>query len=863
MKVGSLEIDMLTNLAKLQADMTAAKSTVEKAMGGIDSAVSMAKKSLAGLAAGLTIGAFAAMVKGSIDAAEHLHDLSITTGATVEALSGLASIGKFTDTSVDTIAGAMTKLARNMAGATEDTKGTGKALDALGIDFNTFKQLKPEEQFQEVAKQMANFADGSGKAAVAQALFGKEGAALLPMMKDLATAGDLQAKVTAEQAAEADNFNDNITRLQAQSNAWKKQISMAMLPALNEFLQAFIDISKGAGGIKEEIARLAKDGTITEWTRMVLNGASYVIDAFAGVIRVVKHVGAAIGALMAYTDATLGSVQNAMLKAVKGDLSGAMEELRRGGREGTAILANYSKDVQDMWSETTLGSKIRARAAELKGVSFAGEETKKALDFTNVMDKNAKKGKDVAKAQAQALMELVNGIKEKIANNQKEVELGRELTDAEKQHAEIEKMVANGKISAAQASKLYASGLLEQLAASEKAKKSVEEFNKSLKENADALNKKIDDAEKAAVEAEKELKTQKEQNEAIGKTTLQIAALERAKADDRAATLERRAELVRDLDPSGAWTDSLMKQAAAVRALAKAKQEGATKQFDSKLFGSQQQSQDFNEQLDAFKRNKDNPAFTEADKQAEKERFLRSNGVDTNTLQIGLQNQLNQLQRYYDNITVLQQNEVLGVQEAEQAKAQIRQRQNELNLQGTSDMFGQLAVLANSSNKTLGTIGRAAAIAQATIQGILAVQRALASAPPPFNYAMAAAVGIAAAANVAKIAGVKGFSAGGYTGDGARHDVAGVVHGKEFVVNADATAKNRQVLENINSGGSGGGAPTIIFDIKNNIEVSGSGSQSSGDDLKQAATTISKKTQADIMESIRMGGDWAKIIRAK
>lgn len=45
-----------------------------------------------------------------------------------------------------------------------------------------------------------------------------------------------------------------------------------------------------------------------------------------------------------------------------------------------------------------------------------------------------------------------------------------------------------------------------------------------------------------------------------------------------------------------------------------------------------------------------------------------------------------------------------------------------------------------------------------------------------------------------------GYAYGGYTGSGGRGDVAGYVHGKEFVVNANATARNRALLESINSG---------------------------------------------------------------
>lgn len=50
------------------------------------------------------------------------------------------------------------------------------------------------------------------------------------------------------------------------------------------------------------------------------------------------------------------------------------------------------------------------------------------------------------------------------------------------------------------------------------------------------------------------------------------------------------------------------------------------------------------------------------------------------------------------------------------------------------------------------------------------------------------------------IGSLLGFSSGGYTGNGGVADVAGVVHGQEYVVNARATQKFRPQLEMMNSG---------------------------------------------------------------
>lgn len=114
-------------------------------------------------------------------------------------------------------------------------------------------------------------------------------------------------------------------------------------------------------------------------------------------------------------------------------------------------------------------------------------------------------------------------------------------------------------------------------------------------------------------------------------------------------------------------------------------------------------------------------------------------------------------------------------------------------------LFGQLAQLQNSKVREIAAIGKAAAITQATIDAYLAINKALATLPPPFNIAMAAAIGATAFANVASIVGLR---KGGYTGDVGENQIAGMVpvHGKEFVVNAEGTRKNRPLLEAINSG---------------------------------------------------------------
>lgn len=154
----------------------------------------------------------------------------------------------------------------------------------------------------------------------------------------------------------------------------------------------------------------------------------------------------------------------------------------------------------------------------------------------------------------------------------------------------------------------------------------------------------------------------------------------------------------------------------------------------------------------------------------------------------------------YAEIDRLRQEDLISEQNAALAKSQIDNDLRERRLSGTRTMLDTLATLQNSSNKKLAALGKAAAIAQATIDGVLAVQKALASAPPPFNFIQAAIVGAVAAANVASIAGMA--DGGLVTGRGGPRDDKELrrLSPGEFVNNAASVRKNRPYLEAANNG---------------------------------------------------------------
>ena len=121
---------------------------------------------------------------------------------------------------------------------------------------------------------------------------------------------------------------------------------------------------------------------------------------------------------------------------------------------------------------------------------------------------------------------------------------------------------------------------------------------------------------------------------------------------------------------------------------------------------------------------------------------------------INAEDKLSQLQLERDIIA----QRLALVQGNVEAETAIRKRQAlvdrqiaQQRLQFAGEFFGNLASLTQTGNKDLFAIGKAAALAEATVSGALAVQKALASAPPPINFALAAAVGVKTAVQIAQI----------------------------------------------------------------------------------------------------------------
>src|SRR5580658_8824110 len=251
--VGTLTIDLKANTASFSQSMD--KMSQLSAKSANDIKRSLEKIGTAGLALATGLAAAtAALVETSINTIGSLSRLSQATGTTVEKFSALAYAARISHVEVDDMAKGMEKLAKSAFDAQSGNAGLQRIFGRLGVSVtDSNHHLKDTaDLFTEVAVKFAGMANGAGKTALAMALFGKAGAAMIPLLNNL---GKNQIQLTEEAkrfglviggdvAAKAHQYHEVLTQLHAAQVGFGIQLTAAVLPALLKLSERLQDLGK-------------------------------------------------------------------------------------------------------------------------------------------------------------------------------------------------------------------------------------------------------------------------------------------------------------------------------------------------------------------------------------------------------------------------------------------------------------------------------------------------------------------------------------------------------------------------------------------------------------------------------------------
>ncbi|MDC4797705.1 tape measure protein [Acinetobacter baumannii] len=239
--------------------------------------------------------------------------------------------------------------------------------------------------------------------------------------------------------------------------------------------------------------------------------------------------------------------------------------------------------------------------------------------------------------------------------------------------------------------------------------------------------------------------------------------------------------------------------------------------------------------------------------------------------------QLEYNKRIEDAVRIHEENKFKIQEEYAQKYQDLQKGQHESQLQIWSSLLNQgQSVWSNLTQsvkdasgeqskryKTMFAMQQAFAIASTIVSAHLAAAQTTADITLPFVGKVPAASAILgfgyAQAGMIAAQTIAGFSSGGYTGNMGRGDVAGVVHGQEYVLNAAATKRvGVDTLNAINSGGSlertvsSSGQPVTIqvYVTDSGVNTNGANTQ----DQKQLGQMIGNAVRTIIRQEQRQGG---------
>ena len=228
---------------------------VEGAAQTLTSRVGPLSGALGALAPVATVGGLAALVGKTIEAGDKFRDLSQRTGVSVESLARFNKAAATSGTDIDSVAKSLNKLNRGMVDAATTGKGPASdALRSLGISATDASgKLKNADQVMlEIADAFSKMQDGPRKSALAFDLLGKSGDQMIPMLNEGGKAIEsLSVKMTGAFAEKADQYSDKLAVLGGKVGGLAAELTVALLPALELFVDAITGLVDLIGKLPE------------------------------------------------------------------------------------------------------------------------------------------------------------------------------------------------------------------------------------------------------------------------------------------------------------------------------------------------------------------------------------------------------------------------------------------------------------------------------------------------------------------------------------------------------------------------------------------------------------------------------------
>jgi hypothetical protein len=268
----------LTPFGQLGPQIAQALGAVGESVAGASNALAKMGQGMTGLTvvAGTGIGVLgaiaasaAALTAKTAESAAGLYNLSQSTGVSVEALSALNFVAKQSGVSADAMALGLERMSKSAFAAATAPAGAINAYTRLKIALTDNGQLRSTiDIFKDVADALARLGPGYAQSALAQEIFSRAGAGLLPVLNRgsagiqelIAKAQQLGVVMDSQTAQAAAQFEEKLGEISAAAQGLSNRLTRDLLPSLqvvaNQLENGFT--GSGASTLLRDIEEITK-----------------------------------------------------------------------------------------------------------------------------------------------------------------------------------------------------------------------------------------------------------------------------------------------------------------------------------------------------------------------------------------------------------------------------------------------------------------------------------------------------------------------------------------------------------------------------------------------------------------------------
>lgn len=371
--------------------------------------------------------AFKSMIKPAMDAVDENAKLARSLDINIETLQTLQHAAPQYGASVEQVSKAMQRLAKFSGDAQRGTMAAERTLNQLGLSAESLRGMKLDDQFKLISQRLSEVSSAQERASIAQEIFGRDAARLMPMLtmgakgfKSMADEASRFGQVVTEVDAQViEDANDEMTKLTSVFDGFIKQISVQLAPLIGkvanrfrEWILSFGDVNTIAGTVIEYL--IAGLGTLIDTIDALYSMFMMLVNGFKYAINGVMSIVATVVSNIHKTVTALANFIKDIISGILDDIGKGLFDVNLGFQEVANKTRKYSQSAAapiDALASSFSSAAITTRkfARELKETELISPP--EIAEFAAVSAEEAAKAGDEVNRLGKHVYDLATGAK--------------------------------------------------------------------------------------------------------------------------------------------------------------------------------------------------------------------------------------------------------------------------------------------------------------------------------------------------------------------------------------------------------------------------------------------------------------------